>query len=68
MKMKIKQFDVVELNNNQKAIIKKINKGKNYLIEIVSDDKTKIEQKTITEKDITKVIYSRNKNKIPGTS
>lgn len=68
MKMKIKQFDVVELNNNQKAIIKKINKGKNYLIEIVSDDKTKIEQKTITEKDITKVIYSRNKNKILGTS
>ena len=68
MKMKIKQFDVVELNNNQKAIIKKINKGRNYLIEIVSDDKTKIEQKTITEKDITKVIYSRNKNKILGTS
>ena len=66
--MKIKQFDVVELNNNQKAIIKKINKGKNYLIEIVSDDKTKIEQKTITEKDITKVIYSRSKNKILGTS
>ena len=68
MKMKIKQFDVVELNNNQKAIIKKINKGRNYLIEIVSDDKTKIEQKIITEKDITKVIYSRNKNKILGTS
>ena len=66
--MKIKQFDVVEVNNNQKAIIKKINKGKNYLIEIVSDDKTKIEQKTITEKEITKVIYSRNKNKILGTS
>ena len=68
MKMKIKQFDVVELNNKQKAIIKKINKGNNYLIEIVSDDKTKIEQKTITEKDITKVIYSRSKNKILGTS
>lgn len=68
MKRRIKQFDVVELNNNQKAIIKKIDKGKNYLIEIVSDDKTKIEQKTITEKDITKVIYSRKKNKILGTS
>lgn len=62
MKMKIKLFDVVELNNKQKAIIKKINKGRNYLIEIVSDNKIKKEQKTITDKDITKVIYSRNKN------
>lgn len=62
MKMKIKLFDVVELNNKQKAIIKKINKGRNYLIEIVSDNKTKKEQNTITDKDITKVIYSRNEN------
>lgn len=62
MKMKIKLFDVVELNNKQKAIIKKINKGKSYLIEIVSNNKTKKEQNTITDKDITKVIYSRNKN------
>lgn len=61
MKMKIKLFDVVELNNKQKAIIKKINKGKKYLIEVVSEDKTEIEQKTITEKDITRVIYSRKK-------
>ena len=66
--MRIKQFDVVELNNKKKAIIKKEFKKKNYLIEIVSDDKTKIEQKTITEKDIAKVIYSRKKNKILGTS
>lgn len=61
--MKIKQFDVVELKDNQKGIIKKIYKGKNYLIEIVSDDKTKIEQKTITEKEIAKVIYSREKER-----
>ena len=60
-RMRIKQFDVVELNNKKKAIIKKVCKRKNYLIEIVSDDKTKIEQKTITEKDITKVIYTKNK-------
>lgn len=66
--MRIKQFDVVELSNNKKAIIKKICKKKNYLIEIISDDKTKIEQKTITEKDIAKVIYSRKKDKIIGTS
>ena len=65
--MRIKQFDVVELNNKKKAIIKKVFKKKNYLIEIVSDDKTKIEQKTITEKDIVKVIYSK-KYKIMGIS
>lgn len=66
--MRIKQFDVVELNNKKKAIIKKINKRKNYLIEVVSDEKTAIEQKTITEKDITRVIYSRKKERILGTS
>lgn len=57
--MKIKQFDVVELKNKKKAIIKKINKRKNYFIEEINDDRTKIEQKIITDKDITKVIYSR---------
>ena len=65
--MRIKQFDVVELNNNQKAIIKKIDKG-NYLTEVINDDRTKIEQKVITYKDIKKVIYSRKKEKIIGTS
>lgn len=66
--MKIKQFDVVELKNKKKAIIKKINKRKNYLIEEINDDRTKIEQKIINDKDITKVIYSRKRNKIIGTS
>ncbi len=66
--MKIKQFDVVELKNKKKAIIKKINKRKNYLIEEINDDRTKIEQKIITDKDIIKVIYSRKRDKIIGTS
>lgn len=66
--MKIKQFDVVELENKKKAIIKKINKRKNYLIEEINDDRTKIEQKIITDKDIIKVIYSRKRDKIIGTS
>lgn len=66
--MKIKQFDVVELKNKKKAIIKKINKRKNYLIEEINDDRTKIEQKIITDKDIFKVIYSRKRDKIIGTS
>lgn len=68
MKMKIKQFDVVKLKNNKKAIIKKICKRKNYLIEIISNDRTKIEQKIITNKDIDDVIYSKKKDKILGTS
>lgn len=62
--MKIKQFDVVELKNKKKAIIKKINKRKNYLIEEINDDRTKIEQKIITDKDIIKVIYSKQKYNI----
>lgn len=66
--MRIKQFDVVKLKNNKKAIIKKICKRKNYLIEIISNDKTKIEQKIITYKDIDDVIYSKEKDKILGTS
>lgn len=66
--MKIKQFDVVELKNKKKAIIKKINKRKNYLIEEINDDRTKIEQKIITDKDIIKVIYSRKRDKIIGAS
>lgn len=66
--MRIKQFDVVKLKNNKKAIIKKIYKRKNYLIEIISNDKMKIEQKIITYKDIDDVIYSRKKDKILGTS
>lgn len=66
--MRIKQFDVVKLKNNKKAIIKKICKRKNYLIEIISNDKTKIEQKIITYKDIDDVIYSKKKDKILGTS
>lgn len=66
--MRIKQFDVVKLKNNKKAIIKKIYKRKNYLIEIISNDRTKIEQKIITYKDIDDVIYSKKKDKILGTS
>ena len=67
-KIRIKQFDVVELNNKKKAIIKKICKRKNYLTEVINDDKTKIEHKVITDKDISKVIYSRKKDKKIGTS
>lgn len=60
--MRIKQFDVVKLKNNKKAIIKKIYKRKNYLIEIICNDRMKIEKQIISYKDIDDVIYSRKKN------
>lgn len=60
--MKIKQFDVVKLKNNKKAIIKKIYKRKKYLIEIINDEGTKIEQQIISYKDIDDIIYSKKKN------
>ena len=61
-RMKIKQFDVVKLKNNKKAIIKKIYKRKKYLIEIINDEGTKIEQQIIRYKDIDDIIYSKKKN------
>ena len=54
--MKIKQFDVVELNNDDTAIIKKINKDNSYLVQIISN---KTMQSTITNKEIKKVVYSK---------
>lgn len=35
--MKIKQFDVVELRNKNKAVILEIYKGRKYYAEIVND-------------------------------
>ena len=59
--MRIKQFDVVKLKNNKEVIIKKVCKRKKYLIEIINDEGTKIEQQIISYKDIDDVIYSKKK-------
>ena len=59
--MKIKQFDVVKLKNNQVAIIKNANRKNEFVIEVISEDKEKIEHRTITDKEIEKVIYTKKK-------
>lgn len=53
--MKIKQFDVVELNDNNKAIIKVKKKKNSYLVELINKQETRI----ITDKDIKNIIYSK---------
>ena len=56
--MKIKQFDVVELKDNNKAIVK--DKKKNsYLVELINQQETRI----ITDKDINDIIYSKEKER-----
>ena len=54
--MKIKQFDVIKLNNGNKAIIKNINEKNSYTVEIV-----KGKTDTITDKDIKKVIFTKER-------
>jgi hypothetical protein len=57
--MKIKQFDVVELKDNNKAIIKSKKKRNNYLVELINEQETRI----INDKDIKHIIYSRKKER-----
>lgn len=53
----IKQFDVVELINGNKAIILKVDSTFN-LAEIVNKDGEKIENRKIYNDEISKIIYS----------
>lgn len=57
--MKIKQFDVVELKDNNKAIIKSKKRRNSYLVELINEQETRI----ITDKDINDIIYSREKER-----
>lgn len=59
--MKIKQFDVVELKNKNKAIIKNVNKRNSYLAEIINESGKKIQEKIIIDKDIKKILYSKER-------
>lgn len=56
--MKIKKFDVVELKNNQRAAIIKINNNE-YFAEIVDVDGTTICKRTITKDEIKCIIYTK---------
>lgn len=59
--MKIKQFDVVELKDKDKAIIKKVISKKKYLIQIIKQNE--VQERYITNKDINKVLYSKEKQR-----
>lgn len=61
--MRIKQFDVVELKNKNKAIILNIEKRKTYLAKIINNDRITSQTRIITNDDIVKIIYKKNKEK-----
>ena len=56
--MKYKRFDVIELNNGNKATILDI-KNKEYYAEIVDSKGDRIDIKNITEDEISKVIFAK---------
>jgi len=56
--MKYKKFDVIELNNGNKATILDIN-NRNYFVEIVDANGDRVDIKNITEDEISKVIFSK---------
>ena len=58
VKMKIKKFDVVEQNNNNKATILEI-KSNSYLAEIVDNKGKTVETRNITQDEIKQIIFTR---------
>lgn len=59
--MQIKQFDVVELKDKNKAIILEIRKRKKYYAEVIDNKGETIEKGQITLKQIKKVIYRKQR-------
>lgn len=57
--MKIKKFDVVELKDNNRAIILAIQQKNKYFAEVVNRDGITIDTRQISNDDIKKIIYSR---------
>ncbi len=56
--MKIKEFDVVELKNNMKATILKINND-DYFAEIVDAYGTTLDRRNIVQDEIKRIIYTK---------
>lgn len=56
--MKIKQFDVVELKNNNRATILAI-KANKYLVEVVDNEGKTLATRNISLDDIKQVIYTK---------
>lgn len=59
--MKIKRFDVVELNDGNRATIIDIKDKNGYFAEIVNAYGVTVNKRIITETEINKVIYSKEK-------
>lgn len=58
--MKYKRFDVVELNNGNKATILDTN-NKDYYVEIVDLEGNRVDIKFIEENEISKMIFPKQK-------
>jgi hypothetical protein len=56
--MKVNKFDVVELNNENKATILDI-QDNGYLVEVVNSKGISLRNKIITKEEIIKVIYTK---------
>ena len=54
--MKVKVFDVVEVNNGTKATVLEIIQG-GYNVEVVDKRENSKGRKTISDKDIVSIIY-----------
>lgn len=57
--MKIDKFDVVELNNGNKATILDIIDKNTYFVEIVDNEGKTIDRKNIYDIDIKEVIFTK---------
>lgn len=61
--MKYKRFEVVELKNENKAVILEVKKNNEYFAEIVDSNGNTIENRIITNSEISKIIYSKEKER-----
>lgn len=61
--MKINRFDVVELNNKNKATIRSI-QNDGYLVEEVDLNGNSLGNKVINDSEINKIIFSKEKERL----
>ena len=59
--MKINRFDVVELNNGNRATILYIKDRQTYFADIVNAYGITVDRKEITENEISRVIFPKEK-------
>ena len=59
--MKINRFDVVELNNGNRATIFDIKDRQTYFADIVNAYGITVDRKEITENEISRVIFPKEK-------